>query len=74
MNEETLGYEELTRIALGFVLEDENWEKFVRYVKANHVSLRSHNWVARNPIPQLGFWRMAYIINAPEGLVDSCGC
>jgi hypothetical protein len=44
-----MDYEQLARMALGFVLEDENWEEFVEWAEGNQNSLEAKLWVASKP-------------------------
>jgi hypothetical protein len=59
-----LGYHDLERMALGFVLETETWPVFVEYVRSNHVSAEAHYWVEHPP--DLTEIRRLYLQHSPD--------
>jgi hypothetical protein len=57
-------YEALTRIALGYVLEDENWLPFLEWVSNNGQSDSADLWVKSKP--SIKRIRQMWIDNSPD--------
>jgi hypothetical protein len=59
-----IGYHDLERMALGFILEDESWPVFLDWARANHVSGAAHDWLAG--VPDVDEYRRQYLAHSPD--------
>lgn len=49
MSNLVLSYDDIERISLAYILEDETWPKFVEWVKGHVASLQAGEWIATSP-------------------------
>lgn len=66
-----LGYHNIERMALGFVLETETWPVFLAFVKSQGVSDEALEWVNGNP--SLESLRTDYMLRSPNPLIRGLG-
>jgi hypothetical protein len=61
------GYHDLERAALGFVLESESWPVFIEWMRKNHISDASHEWLEKGP--DLNAVRKSYIAHNRDEII-----
>lgn len=57
-------YDELARMAFGFVLEDETWPAFLEWCQQNHISEESRLWLKSKP--DINRMRRMWVENSPD--------
>lgn len=64
-----IGYHDIERAPLGFVLEDQTWPLFLEWMRVSHVSGEAHDWLAAGP--DLDGIRREYLAHSPDPAIRS---